>query len=218
MGRGKVERAFETVQQQFLAEVTGDEAHPARRQVKDLQELNDLLDRWVRAVYHARVHSETGETPRARYAAAGPAQLPEPVLLREAFRWSAVRLVRKTATVAFEGNVYSVDPFLAGRKVELVFDPFDLTDITVYWAGRKVGRAVPQVIGRHAHPKAPPDEDDPAPAALTGIGYLQLVADTDQAALGEQLSLAALIDDAEDSGNPGTDDAGHAGGQEDGRG
>ena len=217
MGRGKVERAFETVQQQFLVEVTGDEAHPARRQVKDLQELNDLLDRWVRAVYHARVHSETGETPQARYAAAGPAQRPEPVLLREAFRWSAVRLVRKTATVAFEGNVYSVDPFLAGRKVELVFDPFDLTDITVYWAGRKVGRAVPQVIGRHAHPKAPPD-DDPAPAALTGIDYLQLVTETDQAALGERLNLAALIDDAEDSGNPGTDDAGHAGGQEDGRG
>ena len=43
--------------------------------------------------------------------------------------------------------------------------------MTVYWQGRKVGRAVPQVIGRHAHPKAPPDED-PAPAALTGIDYL----------------------------------------------
>jgi len=101
--------------------------------------------------------------------------------------------------------------------VELVFDPFDLTELTVYWQGRKVGRAVPQVIGRHAHPKAPPD-DDPAPAALTGIDYLQLVTDTDQAALGEQLNLAALIDDAQDSGNPGPDDAGHAGGQEDGRG
>jgi len=89
----------------------------------------------------------------------------------------------------------------------------------VYWAGRKVGRAVPQVIGRHAHPKAPPD-DDPAPAALTGIDYLQLVAGTDQAALGEQLNLAALIDDTEDSGGePGTGDAGQAGGQEgDGRG
>ena len=203
MGRGKVERAFETIQQQFLVEVTGDEQLPARRHVGDLAELNDLLDRWVRAVYHARVHSETGETPQARYAAAGPAALPEPVLLREAFRWSAVRLVRKTATVDLEGNTYSVDPFLAGRKVELVFDPFDLTDITIYWAGRKVGRAVPQVIGRHAHPKAPPDDDDPAPAALTGIDYLQLDTDADQAALGEQLNLAALDDsgDHQDSGH-----------------
>ena len=47
-----------------------------------------------------------------------------------------------------------------------------MTEMTVYWQGRKVGRAVPQVIGRHAHPKAPPDEDDPEPAALTGIDYL----------------------------------------------
>jgi putative transposase len=86
MGRGKAERAFETIQQQFLAEVTGDEAHPARRQVKNLDELNDLLDRRVRAVCHARVHSETGQAPQARYAAAGPPARPEPVLLREAFR------------------------------------------------------------------------------------------------------------------------------------
>ena len=68
-----------------------------------------------------------------------------------------------------------------------------MTQLTVYWQGRKVGRAVPQVIGRHAHPKAPPDED-PAPAALTGIDYLQLITDADQAALGEQLNLAALDD------------------------
>ena len=39
MGRGKVERAFETVQQQFLVEVTGDEAARHRRLIDRL----DLL-------------------------------------------------------------------------------------------------------------------------------------------------------------------------------
>jgi putative transposase len=200
MGWGKIERVLQTIQQQFLVEVTGDDAHPARHPVSSLEELNDLLDRWVRTACHAQVHSETGQAPQARYAAAGPPARPDPVLLREAFRWSAIRQVRKTATVALEGNVYSVDPFLVGRKVELVFDPFDLTDITAYWGGRKVGKAVPQVIGRHAHPKAPPDED-PAPAALTGIDYLQLITDADQAALGEQLNLAALDDTAPGGGS-----------------
>jgi putative transposase len=185
---------FETIQQQFLIEITGDERHPARHPVSSLEELNDLLDRWIRAVYHARAHSETGQAPQALYPAAGPAALPDPALLRHAFAWSAIRLVRKTATVELEGNVYSVDPFLVGRKVELVFDPSDMTELDVYWQGRKAGKAVPQVIGRHAHPKAPPDEDDPAPAALTGIDYLKLVADADQAALGGQLSLSALDD------------------------
>ncbi len=86
-----------------------------------------------------------------------------------------IRQVRKTGTVAVEGNVYSVDPFLAGRKAECVFDPFDMTELTVYWQGRKVGKAVPQVIGRHAHPKAPPDED-PAPASGYVTGELVLTA------------------------------------------
>ena len=192
-GRGKIEKVFQTIQQQFLVEVTGDEQHPARHPVASLDELNELLDHWVAGVYHARVHSETGQSPAGRHQAAGPAPLPDPVLLRQAFAWSAVRLVRKTATVELEGNVYSVDPFLAGRKVELVFDPFDMTELTVYWAGRKVGRAVPQVIGRHAHPKAPPDED-PEPVTYTGIDYLGLIAGAGQPARGEQLRLSNIDD------------------------
>ena len=152
MGRGKVERVIETIQQQFMVEITGDERHPARHPVSSLEELNGLLDAWVRTVYHARVHSETGETPQARYQAAGPASVPDPARLRHAFAWSAVRLVRKTATVDLEGNVYSVDPFLVGRKVELVFDPFDMTELTVYWQGRKAGQGRPAA---HRPPRPP---------------------------------------------------------------
>ncbi|MGH3272291.1 MAG: hypothetical protein ACRDN1_24985 [Trebonia sp.] len=69
-----------------------------------------------------------------------------------------------------------------------------MTEIDAYWQGRKAGRAVPQVIGRHSHPKAPPDED-PEPAALTGIDYLSLIGDSDDADVsGEQLRLSALDD------------------------
>jgi putative transposase len=193
-GRGKIEKVFQAVQQQFLVEVTGDKPDPARHLVASLEELNDLLDHWVREVYHARVHSETGQAPQARYGAAGPAALPDAAVLAEAFAWSAVRLVRKTATVELEGNRYSVDPFLVGRKVELVFDPFDMSRLSVWWAGRKVGTAVPQVIGRHAHPKAPPDED-PQPVAYTGIDYLALIAESGQHAAGEHLRLSNIIGD-----------------------
>jgi putative transposase len=185
-----------------MVEVTGDEHHPARHPVSSLEELNGLLDAWVRSVYHARVHSETGETPQARYAAAGPPALPDPARLRHAFAWSAVRTVRKTATVELEGNVYSVDPFLAGRRVELVFDPFDMARLEVWWQGRKAGTAVPQVIGRHAHPKAPPDED-PQPARLTGIDYLKLVSDGDRAARDGQLRLSALDGSQDGDGEEG---------------
>ena len=190
-GRGKIERIFETIQRQFLAGVTGGN-DPARHPVAGLAELNDLLDHWVREVYHQRVHTETGQSPQARYRAAGQAALPDAALLREAFSWSAVRQVRKTATVSLEGNEYSVDPFLAGRKVELVFDPFDMTKLAVWRAGRKAGTAVPQVIGRHAHPKAQPDEE-PEPVRYTGVGYLALVAAAGQdAAAGPRLRLSNI--------------------------
>jgi putative transposase len=204
MGRGKIERVFGVIQQQFLVEISGDPdgGSPARHPAASLEELNGLLAAWLRTVYHARPHSETGQAPAARLAAGGEPALPDPALLKEAFSWSVIRQVRKTATVSVEGNVYSLDPFLTGRKVECVFDPFDMTELTVYWQGRKVGRAVPQVIGRHAHPKAPPDEDDPAPAEPAGIDYLQLVADADAAALAGELRLSAL-DDSEPDGEAG---------------
>src|SRR6266851_6814133 len=126
MGRGKIERVFGVIQQQFLVEISGDPdgGSPARHPAASLEELNGLLAAWLRAEYHARPHSETGQAPAARLAAGGEPALPDPALLKEAFSWSVIRQVRKTATVSVEGNVYSVDPFLTGRKVECVFDPF----------------------------------------------------------------------------------------------
>jgi hypothetical protein len=38
--------------------------------------------------------------------------------------------------------------------VELVFDPFDLTVLSVRCGGRDAGTATPHHITRHSHPKA----------------------------------------------------------------
>ena len=51
---------FETIRRQFLAEVTAGR-DPARRQVTSLDEVDQLLDSWVRKACHQRVHSETGQ-------------------------------------------------------------------------------------------------------------------------------------------------------------
>ena len=65
---------------------------------------------------------------------------PDPDELREAFLWSETRTVTKTATVSCTANTYEVDAALVGRKVELVFDPFDLAVIEVRWNNRPMGR------------------------------------------------------------------------------
>jgi putative transposase len=148
-----------------------------------LLELNALFTAWVESVYHHQVHSQTGQTPSARWhdgwqaAGHGPS-MASAQALTEAFLWSQLRTVTKTATVSLHGNTYQVEPALTGRKVELVFSPFNIEQIEVRHGGRSYGQAVPHVITRHAHPKARPETPEPAPAPATGIAYLQLVADT----------------------------------------
>ncbi len=182
-GRGKIERFFETVRVQFLVEI---EANlPA-----DLSGLNRLFSAWVETIYHRRVHSETGQTPIARLLAGAPPSLPSPALLHEAFLWSETRTVTKVATVSMHSNTYEVDAALVGSRVEVVFDPFDLTSVEVRFQGRPMGKGIPVVIGRHSHPQARPEAAPPP--APTGIDYLGLVADRRDAELAAAINYSEL--------------------------
>jgi putative transposase len=197
-GRGKIERFFRTVRDQFLVEIAGRNTDAdassttgGRHQVGDLGELNRLFTAWVEQVYHRRPHSETGLPPLARWQTSGPFPLPTPDALAEAFLWAEQRTVSKTALVSLQGNSYQVEPALAGRRVELVFDPFDLTRIEVRLAGTPVGTALPHRITRHAHVKARP-ETPPTPPAATGINYALLLDDAHHTELAQRVNYAAL--------------------------
>ena len=190
-GRGKIERFFRTVRDQFLVEV-GD-----GKKIGGLAEMNRLFQAWVETSYHQAVHSETGEEPVARWARAAPGEraVPDPARLREAFLWSERRRAAKTALVSLHGNSYQVDAWLAGKYVELVFDPFDLDRIEVRLAGKPAGTAVPFAVGRHRHPKTrTPDGQGRGEPAPTGIDYLAALGDDWDAGLKEQVSYRSLID------------------------
>lgn len=206
-GRGKIERFFRTVRDQFLVEVAdtsaAEIAEAGLSPAAALLELNGLFTAWVESVYHHQLHSETGQTPLQRWndgwqaAGHGPSMASADALT-EAFLWSQLRTVTKTATVSLHGNTYQVEPALAGRKVELVFSPFNLEHIEVRHGERSYGPAVPHVITRHAHPKARPETTQPPPAPATGIAYLHLVADAhhEQVAADERIGFHALYSSA----------------------
>ena len=199
-GRGKIERFFRTVRGQFLAELTEDRA----AEISDLAELNRLFTAWTETVYHVREHSETGQPPLARWEAGGPFPVPVAGDLADAFRWAEWRTVTKTATVSLHGNRYQVDPVLTGRRVELVFDPFDLTVLSVRSGGKDAGTATPHHITRHSHPKARPEDPgsgDDAPRA-TGIDYLALLGEQHDRQASSRVNYSALAgqDAGEDSG------------------
>lgn len=145
--RGKIERFFGTVRSQFLSEVEA-------AKIATLEELNSSFQAWVEIVYHRRVHSETETTPLERFqqsiSTVGVRQA-DPVQLRQAFLWREKRKITRTATVSLQGNRYGVDPWLAGRQVELRFDPFDLTEVEVWENGHFLGNAQVQKLERDRH-------------------------------------------------------------------
>src|SRR5260370_1097152 len=189
-GRGKIERFFRTVRDQFLVEA-GDGAG-----IRDLAEMNRLFQAWLETAYHQAVHSETGEAPAGRWEKATPAEraVPEPALLRGAFLWSERRKAGKPALARLHGSVSQAGAWLAGRTVELVFDPFDLDRIEVRLGGKPAGTAVPFVMGRHRHPKTrTPDGQARTEPAPTGIDYLGALGGVHDEALREQVSYQFLI-------------------------
>ncbi len=183
-GRGKQERLNRYVREAFLAEAT-------HHGIESPGGLNDLFAAWAEHVASRRTHAETGQAPTERFEAGGPHRQADPARLAEAFRWSVTRKVTRTATVPLEGNAYAVDPALTGRRVELRYDPEDLTAIDVFLDGKPAGAATPFITRRHVH-RAVPQATRPAPAP-TGTDYLGLVA----AAHDEEAGTGAKIDFAQ---------------------
>ncbi len=199
-GRGKIERFFRTVRDQFLVEVADTSPAELAAQLyspaEGLFTLNSQFTAWCESVYHHRVHSETCHTPLARWNDGWDSLGHGPVMasteaLTEAFLWSTQRTVTKTATVALHGNTYQVEPALVGRKVELVFSPFNLEHLEIRYRDRSYGLAVPFQITRHAHPKARPETPPTAPTP-TGIDYTRLIDAAHQTELAQGVNYAAL--------------------------
>lgn len=160
-GKGKIERWFESLRLQFLPEVEASD-------LTTLTELNESLWAWLECVYHQHEHSETKQTPWARYTAGlDQVRHADPETVRRAFLWREKRKVRKDASLALQGNRYQVEPHLAGRTLELRFDPFDLSQIELYLDSTRLGLATVVLQNRQRHlaverlATQPPDPPQP---------------------------------------------------------
>ena len=184
-GRGKQERLNRYIREAFLSEAT-------HQGIASLEELNDLFFAWAEQVANRRVHAETNEAPIERFERTGPHRQVDPDQLREAFRWSVTRKVTRTATVPLEGNSYGVDPALVGRRVELRYDPEDLSRIDVYLNGTRPGWRRRSSSRRHTHRAVP--QAARAKPVPTGIDYLDMVATAheESAGTGQKIDFSQL--------------------------
>jgi putative transposase len=139
-GKGKVERWFRTVKDAFYPEAE-------RAGLQSLDELNQFFWGWLERVYHSREHSETKQTPRARWeAGASVVRYPEPAQLVDLFLWEEKRRVDKSGSIRLSGNLYSVAEHLVGQEVTIRFDPFDISRIRLYEGGRFSQVLEPQTL------------------------------------------------------------------------
>ena len=135
--KGKIERWFRTLQQDFEARLVIDPAH-------SLEELNQRLWRWVEGEYHQRPHSALdGQTPAERFAQrAVHLRTADPQTDWEAlFLSRAERRVRLDATVSVQGQLWEVPVHLRGRLIELRFNPFDWHRVEIWCEDKYVGLA-----------------------------------------------------------------------------
>jgi transposase InsO family protein len=180
-GRGKIERFFQFVQSDFLPEL-------AHSSVTTLRQLNESLLAWIEVVYHTKCHAETGQSPLERFRQdETPSIRPaDPETLRQAFLHRDTRKVTKTATFPFNRNRYRVPDYLRSQTIQIRYDPFDLTQIEVWFNDAFLQLAEPDRIVTTVHPDVTPDPV-PAPEPDSGLDYLALLRAEHERLIQEQL-------------------------------
>lgn len=168
-GRGKVERYFRTVREQFLANLD-----PQR--TFSLEQLNQRLWVWIEQVYHRSEHRGVGTTPLLRWQQdiEHVRQLPPSTDLRRLFFYRLNRLVRRDSTFLLRGHFFEAPPEFTGETIEVRFDPLDLSQVEIYVRGeaRALARPVEAVINA----QLPSRKLEPAPAPkATGINFVELL-------------------------------------------
>ena len=135
-GRGKIERFFRSVREQFLAELEP-------KALLSLEQLNERLWHWLDTGYHRREHSSLATTPLLRWQRDIDRirQLPTSTDMRKLFFHRVDRLVRRDSTFQLRNRFFEAPPLLAGNKIEVRFDPLDLTQVEIYCDGKPEGAA-----------------------------------------------------------------------------
>lgn len=170
-GRGKIERFFRSLREQFLANLD-------RKLSLSLEALNERLWAWVGQVYHRTEHDGLGgaTTPLARWQRDIDRirQLPPATDLRRLFFHRLDRLVRRDSTFLLHQRFYEAPASLAGETIEVRFEPLDPSQVEIYFQGKAQGiaRPVDPVVNAQLPFRKPAASPAPEP---TGINFVELL-------------------------------------------
>ena len=165
--KGKIEKFFQYVDSSFTGEAN---LLINQGKLTTLKQLNDYLRSWLEA-YDNRVHRSTKQTPKKRFEIKSDHTRHLPAeILKDIFLWEEDRTVRKTAIIELEGNRYDVDSSLRGKKIQIRYNPFDLSLIQVWKDDERFEDAKPAELRNQSHSKLPSESDsDQTPAEVSSF-------------------------------------------------
>jgi hypothetical protein len=156
---GKVER-FNRVVDSFLSEV-------ALEKPQTLDKLNHLFWVWLDECYQNKPHSglDQKRSPATAYRSDKKAlKFLDPETIANAFLHSEERKVDKVGCISFQGEKYEVGLSFIGCKVDVVYDPVDISQLTIEYEGHPSWTVKRLVIGEKSGPRpALPPQLQPQP-------------------------------------------------------
>jgi transposase len=146
-GHGKIEAFNRAIRSAFLAELRA--SH-----ITTVEELNEAFLAWADKDYNNSVHSETGETPKARFERGIEMfRFADEEALRQAFLWTETRTTDKTGVFSLFSVKYQMGSGFSKKKIQVRFDPEALHEVEVWRNNAFAERVTPLHISAHRREK-----------------------------------------------------------------
>jgi hypothetical protein len=158
-GKGKIERWFKTVRSSFLPDY----------QAGSIEQLNDDIHFWIDQHYHQKIHSATGQTPFARFAAHSECLRCAPADLHDHFRKTVRRRVNKDRSITIDGRLFEAPVGLIGKQVELRYHQEDPDTVEIFDSQQSRGFVRP--VDVHVNCRVKRDKNNNAELATDGAPY-----------------------------------------------
>nr|WP_227874231.1 Mu transposase C-terminal domain-containing protein [Tumebacillus algifaecis] len=118
-----------------------------------LDQLNELFQVWLTECYQTKPHSalDDSSSPQVAFRSdSTPLRLVEESIIADAFLHSESRKVDKAGCISFMGKKYEVGLPFIGHRVEVVYDPRDISTITIEYGNHTPWQAKELTIGEWA--------------------------------------------------------------------
>jgi transposase InsO family protein len=184
--KGKIENGMKTIKRfQQEAQLAG---------FKTLAELNASLQAWLELEYNRKIHSTTGEAPNDRFRNGIAGHPPKRVMDIDAFNrlffFRIPRKVDKYGKLRYENNYYPVRGIATGQPVDVWFDPFDLSEVLVYYKKEFFCKTKASILKTKEIIKDIPEEKSHKDISQASVNYFQKLREQyNERILGEAASM-----------------------------